>query len=123
VKHLLQEGALQSFRFSDPAQNVPLLGAVGVLQFEVFKYRLEHEYGAVARLEPAPYKFFRWVDESAGAASVVTESMLPPSCKLAFDSFNRKVVLFDSEWILKFFCERNPEVRLLSLPVSLNVPR
>ncbi len=119
VKHLLQEGALQSFHFSDPSQNIPLLGAVGVLQFEVFKYRLENEYGAVARLEPAPYKLFRWVDESGGAASVVTESMLPPSCKLALDAFNRKVVLFDSEWILKFFCERNSEVRLLSLPVLL----
>ena len=85
----------------------------------MFKYRLEHEYGAVARLEPAPYKMFRWVDESGGPASVVTESMLPPSCKLALDSSERKVLLFDSEWILKFFCERNPDVRLLSLPVSL----
>ncbi|MFA7257225.1 MAG: hypothetical protein WC047_06605, partial [Kiritimatiellales bacterium] len=119
VKHLLQEGALQSFHYADQAQNNPLLGAVGVLQFEVFKYRLENEYGATARLEPAPYKIIRWVDESAGPASVVTESMLPPSCRLMLDSSNRKVMLFDSEWIVKFFCERNPDVCLLNLPAKI----
>ena len=96
-----------------------LLGAVGVLQFEVFKYRLENEYGATARLEPAPYKIIRWVDESGGAASVVTESMMPPSCRLLLDSSNRKVMLFDSEWIVKFFCERNPDVCLHALPAAI----
>lgn len=119
VSHLLQEGALQSFHFADQAQNNLLLGAVGVLQFEVFRYRLENEYGATARLEPAPYKIIRWVDESAGPSSVVTESMLPPSCRMMLDSSNRKVVLFDSEWIVKFFCERNPDVCLLNLPSKI----
>jgi peptide chain release factor 3 len=116
LEHLLQEGALQVFRGPEQQQSTPLLGAVGALQFEVFKYRLETEYGASARLEPAPYRLIRWVDESAGGDSVVTESMLPPSCRLVFDAHHRKVVLFDSEWIVKYFCERNPAVRLLTLP-------
>jgi peptide subunit release factor RF-3 len=59
------------------------------------------------------------VDESGGPSSVVTESMLPPSCRLLLDSSDRKVMLFDSEWIVKFFCERNPDVSLLNLPAAI----
>jgi len=120
VNHLLQEGALQSFQFPGQAQNTPLLGAVGTLQFEVFKYRLENEYGATARLEPAPYKVIRWVDESAGGKSVVEESMLPSTCRLAQDASGRKVALFDTEWMLKYFCERNPDAKLLNLPQRIH---
>jgi peptide chain release factor 3 len=115
VNHLLQEGALQAFRFPGQAQSAPLLGAVGSLQFEVFKYRLETEYGATARLEPSPFSLIRWVDESEGGA-VLEDAMLPSTCRLAVDSRERKVALFDTEWMLKYFCERNPDVRLRDLP-------
>lgn len=115
VNHLLQEGALQSFRFPELSQSAPLLGAVGSLQFEVFKYRLETEYGATARLEPSPFSLIRWVDEQEGGP-VLEDSMLPSTCRLALDSSDRKVALFDTEWMLKYFCERNPDVRLLTLP-------
>jgi peptide chain release factor 3 len=116
VNHLLQEGALQAFRFPGQAQSMPLLGAVGRLQFEVFQHRLENEYGATARLEPTPFTLIRWVDESAEGAPEVTDAMLPSTCRLALDAHGRKVILFDTEWMLKYFCERNPEVHLLTLP-------
>jgi peptide chain release factor 3 len=119
VKHLLQEGALQSFRLADAAQNVPLLGAVGTLQFEVFKYRLENEYGATARLETAPYTMIRWVDESEGGDSVVADAMLPHGCRVAFDAAERKVILFHSKWSLNFFADQKPKVRLLELPATI----
>ena len=116
MRHLLQEGALQCYRFSDAYQNTPLLGAVGTLQFEVFKYRMEGEYGASVRLESSPYTLIRWVDESGEDAVEVTEAMLPQSCRMAFDMLDRKVLLFESEWLIKFLLERHPKVQLLSLP-------
>ena len=35
---------------------VPVLAAVGPLQFGVVQFRLESEYNAVSRLEPAPWQ-------------------------------------------------------------------
>ncbi len=116
MRHLLQEGALQCFRFAGPSQNTPLLGAVGTLQFDVFKYRMESEYGATIRLETAPYTLIRWVDETGDDAVEVTEAMLPQACRMAFDASDRKVLLFESEWLMKFFLERHPKARLLALP-------
>ena len=54
LAQLLKEGVASEFQLLDagPAQ-VPLLGAVGPLQFEVLQYRLEGEYAAETRLEPA----------------------------------------------------------------------
>lgn len=116
VQHLLQEGALQAFQYPDPARNVPLLGAVGSLQFEVFKYRLENEYGAVVRMEPASATLIRWVDK---AGEDVRDDMLPPGGRLMLDAAGRKVLLFDSEWVLKFFNDRNPKVLLRKLPSDI----
>jgi peptide chain release factor 3 len=116
TSHLLQEGALQAFSFDGHLQNTPLLGAVGVLQFDVFQYRMETEYGATVRLEPAPHSLIRWVDEPPGGNAAVNDMMMPSGCKTAFDSSGRRVVLFDTEWVMKYFCERNPGVSLLTLP-------
>jgi peptide chain release factor 3 len=116
VQHLLQEGALQAFQYLDPARNIPMLGAVGTLQFEVFKYRLENEYGAVVRMEPATSTVIRWVDPSGPP---VAEEMLPPGGKLMLDTTGRKVLLFDTEWVLKFFGDKHPDVVLLKLPAAI----
>ena len=116
VKHLLQEGALQEFRFPDAVQNVPLLGAVGSLQFDVFKYRLENEYNAAARLDPTPFTMIKWIDESEGEVDLGPDIMLPHGCRLALDASQRKAVLFHSEWSMRVFVDRKPDIRLQDLP-------
>ncbi len=37
-----------------------IVGVVGVLQFDVLKYRLENEYKVEIRLENLPYEYIRW---------------------------------------------------------------
>jgi len=54
-----EEGAIQVFR--PLAGGMLLLGAVGTLQFEVVAHRLQHEYGAAARMAPSRYSLARWV--------------------------------------------------------------
>src|SRR5882672_11360183 len=68
LDQLLQEGVVQSFTLKDASQRVPLLGAVGPLQFEVVQYRLQTEYGAESRLEQGPWKILRWVTTQNGAS-------------------------------------------------------
>ncbi len=59
LTQLGEEGAIQVFR--PHLGNMMLLGAVGILQFEVVAHRLQHEYAVAARIAPAKYQLARWV--------------------------------------------------------------
>ncbi|SER13174.1 peptide chain release factor 3 [Nitrosomonas sp. Nm51] len=59
LTQLGEEGAIQVFR--PHLGNMLLLGAVGILQFEVVAHRLQHEYAVAARIAPAKYQLARWV--------------------------------------------------------------
>ncbi|MDD4101787.1 MAG: peptide chain release factor 3 [Kiritimatiellae bacterium] len=118
LEHLLQEGAVQAFALKDSVQNVPLLGAVGVLQFDVLQYRLESEYGATSRLEPMPWKIIRWIASEDVAHEALRDGKLPIGCRLAEDSAGRTVALFNTEWELKYFCDKNPGLHLAKLPAA-----
>jgi peptide chain release factor 3 len=111
LDQLLQEGGVQSFLLHNAAQRVPLLGAVGPLQFDVVQYRLQTEYGAESRLEHGPWKLLRWV-----ASGQVNESMLPSGAGLATDVAGQTAILFTEQWACNFFTERNPEIILRTLP-------
>jgi peptide chain release factor 3 len=115
VDQLLQEGVVQGFYPRDSATQVPILAAVGPLQFEVFQYRLENEYGAEAELGHAEWKFVRWVDPSVDGAAL-TAVPLPVGTVAARDSRGQTVILFPGNWALNYFEEKNPSVKLGMLP-------
>jgi peptide chain release factor 3 len=56
---LAEEGAVQAFKPLLGSDYI--LGAVGVLQFEVTKHRLKEEYGAEIEYEPVNYAVARWI--------------------------------------------------------------
>jgi peptide chain release factor 3 len=114
LDHLLQEGVVQVFALKDAAQRLPLLGAVGPLQFEVLQHRLLAEYGADSRLELMSWKTVRWVP-TANAAAVVDKPLMG-GCQLAHDAHGNLVILFAGEWECRYFTERNPDTPLLRLP-------
>jgi peptide chain release factor 3 len=113
LDQLLQEGVVQSFQIVDSAQRVPLLGAVGPLQFEVVQYRMQTEYGAESRLEQGSWKVLRWAASDNGP---LEEILLPTGARLAKDVAGNFVILFPEQWACDFFAERNPKVRLTALP-------
>ncbi len=112
LEQLLQEGVVQSFLLKNSAQRVPLLGAVGPLQFDVVQYRLESEYGAQSRLESAPWQIIRWVENN----QPIDEDKLPSDSRLALDAAGQTVILFPQEWSCNYFAERHPEAKLLTVP-------
>ena len=59
LDQLSEEGATQVFRPLDG--NDIILGAVGVLQFDVVAHRLQHEYGVDCRFESVTVATARWV--------------------------------------------------------------
>ncbi|MDF2947172.1 MAG: peptide chain release factor 3 [Bacillales bacterium] len=107
VDQLAQEGAIQVYKneFNDV-----ILGAVGRLQFEVFEYRLKHEYNSDVRMEPVNYTVARWVktDNVKGLQRFQDSRSM-----LVFDRYGRPLFLFPNQFALDRFKERNEEIELV----------
>lgn len=114
LDQLLQEGVIQVFYLRDAGARVPLLAAVGPLQFEVVQYRLETEYSAPSRLESVPWEIVKWL--KAGTSNDALNAMkLPTGCRFAHDADDEPVILFPSNWTLNYFIRENPDVALYDL--------
>jgi len=115
LDQLLQEGVVQSFYMRDTAQRLPLLAAVGPLQFEVVQYRLESEYGAETRLESGSWDAVRWLEAETTPTSL-KDSVMPSGITFVHDAAGNPALLFPDSWSLKYFDERNPDVKLFTSP-------
>lgn len=117
MDHLLAENIVQAFQLKIPKNSMPLLGAVGPLQYEVLQYRLKDEYGADSYLNPMPWKILRWVESHSEAELT---PILPDGAGLALDDQDRLVMLFPSDWSFKYFKQTQPNVVLVDSP-SLSI--
>jgi peptide chain release factor 3 len=115
LDQLLQEGVVQGLRVQDSVRQTPLLAAVGPLQFEVVQYRLQSEYGAGSRLEPAPWGLMRWLKPDTDL-KLLEGTALPGGSAVAFDVLQQPVVLFPSEWALGYFQRQNKDIVLSDAP-------
>ena len=115
LDQLLQEGVIQVLHLANTASKVPLLAAVGPLQFEVTQYRLQAEYGAESRLEQAPWTVVRWLPPEMKEPDLEALS-LPTGARLAFDHDEHPVVLFSNDWSANYFTQTNKGVTLAMLP-------
>ncbi|MBZ0200200.1 MAG: peptide chain release factor 3 [Ignavibacteriaceae bacterium] len=114
LDQLLQEGVIQAFYLKNSHQKIPVLGAVGPLQFEVVQYRLQDEYGAESRLEQTNWRLMRWI--APEYENKENEIMLPAGAAWALDTKDRTAILFTSEWSLNYFKDKNPKIILSDIP-------
>ncbi|HSJ14888.1 MAG TPA: peptide chain release factor 3 [Longimicrobiales bacterium] len=103
LRQLSEEGAAQVFFATTHAGPEPLVGAVGRLQFEVLLHRLENEYGVSARLQPLSWSHARWV---TGPEEDIRRVGGASGRMLVFDSKQRPLILFDSDWSLRHTMSR-----------------
>jgi peptide chain release factor 3 len=111
LQQLLKEGVASEFQLLDTGgSSVPLLGAVGPLQFEVLQYRLEGEYAAETRIEQANWSLARWMKPKEGdPLAPEARPALSLGTALARDSNGWLVALLPSEWALKTFSDKNED--------------
>lgn len=100
VEQLSQEGVIQVYRPPKGRVGEMILGAVGQLQLEVMRHRLDAEYGVKVRLEPVRYRFARWVSRRDGGEVDLDELAKGQSGQVALDARDRPVVLFEGDWQL-----------------------
>lgn len=115
LDQLTQEGVVQVLYRPQAGTRVPILAAVGPLQFEVVQYRLENEYGAPSRIEPTDWKFLRWLSPELNEEQI-TSLLVPTGTAVVEDSHGQPAVLFPGDWALKYFLDKNPHVVLSDLP-------
>ncbi|RJQ63792.1 MAG: peptide chain release factor 3, partial [Desulfobacteraceae bacterium] len=106
---LTEEGAVQLFR---PVINSDfILGAVGLLQFDVIAARLAAEYGVEADYESVDYATARWV--SCSDKKRLKDFEKANQANIALDAEGNLAYLAVSEWRLKLAMEDWPEVVFL----------
>ncbi len=111
IEQLAQEGTVQLYRPPAGRYGDLVLGALGQLQFEVVKYRLEAEYGVEVRVEAQPWQLARWARRADGLP--LTAEALQDAIsegQVVLDVRDRLVVLFDREWALRSAEKFHPEL-------------
>ena len=123
LEQLLQEGVVQSFTAKNAPPGATLLAAVGPLQFEVVQWRLQSEYGAESRLTPTPWTVLRWVtipDAMKGPKGFdYSRLIVATGVSFGADRFDNPVALFPNDWTMRYFLEKNPELKLRDQPPEL----
>jgi peptide chain release factor 3 len=104
IEQLREEGAIQVFYAPEGSRAEPILAAVGQLQFEVTKYRLEAEYNVKTQLFGLPYGLAMRV---AGDRAAIEGATWPSNAKLVLDGDGRPIALFESDWSMRLAQEWN----------------
>ncbi|MEN8136038.1 MAG: peptide chain release factor 3 [Thermodesulfobacteriota bacterium] len=106
---LAEEGAVQVFRPILGSDYI--LGAVGVLQFDVTMARLKAEYGVNAIYEAINYSTARWI--TCDNRQKLDELKAKQQANLAMDAEGHLTYLADSNWRLTRTMELFPDITFL----------
>ena len=112
LDQLSEEGAVQLFFDRKRMERDPILGAVGMLQFEVTQYRLKAEYNAPVAFDRLPYSHARWVENATEEDLAKFERGSTSTCIL--DVEGRPLVLFESPWLLARAEADNPKLKFIA---------
>lgn len=116
ISQLSEEGAIQVFKQLDIGREELIIGAVGMLQFEVLEYRLKHEYGVDIKVQNLPYRYIRWVDNK----DIDPDSIyMSTDAMLVRDKNDSLVVLFVYEWGVQRFLDGNKSIKLKEMSADI----
>jgi len=107
IEQLVQEGTIQLYK--TPYFEDYIIGAVGELQFQVFEYRMKHEYKVDIEFNHMTHELARWVTKGK-----VTDDMTDNRKMLVNDQQGRQVLLFQNEFSLRWFHDKQPDIELAS---------
>lgn len=104
ITQIAQEGAIQIFQEFNSGMEEIIVGVVGVLQFDVLKYRLENEYNVEIRLDNLPYEHIRWIENKDIDLNTLTGTS---DMKKIKDLKGNPLLLFVNQWSIGMTAERN----------------
>ncbi|MEP6507007.1 MAG: peptide chain release factor 3, partial [Gemmatimonadales bacterium] len=112
LRQLTEEGAAQVFFTSgtDTTSPTPIVGAVGLLQFDVMLFRLETEYGVPCKFEPFSGRYPRWV---SGPTEDVERVARGQGTTLLFDAKGNPLLLFQDAWALRYAQDKEKTITFM----------
>ena len=113
LAQLSEEGTIQVFKQPGLGDLDAVVGAVGILQFEVLKFRLQHEYKVDVRLRSLNYKHARWVDGEGYDEAAMARADYAMALR---DKDDLPIVLFRNDWALNYCRTNQAELEFLSNP-------
>ena len=105
IEQIAQEGAIQIFKVPGYGLEEAIIGVVGTLQFDVFRYRMQSEYGVELYMSPLPYEHLRFILE---CPCPVKELDLANGTKVLEDYRGHNVLVFSGIWALNYVMKQNP---------------
>jgi peptide chain release factor 3 len=109
ITQIAQEGAIQIFQEFNTGMEEIIVGVVGVLQFDVLKFRLESEYGVEIRLENLAFEHIRWIENKGIDVSKLS---VTSDTKKVRDMKGNPLLLFVHSWSIQTVLDRNKELKL-----------
>ncbi len=109
ITQIAQEGAIQIFQEFNTGMEEIIVGVVGVLQFDVLKYRLENEYNVEIKLENLPYEHIRWIENKEIDLNKIIGTS---DMKKIKDLKGNPLLLFVNAWSVGMTLDRNKELIL-----------
>jgi len=106
IRQLTDEGVAQLFVRELGSKKI--IGTVGELQFDVIKYRLEHEYGA--KCEFRSMKYFKACWLTSENEDQLNEFIRIKANEIVKDKDGNDVFLAPSEWILNLERQNYPDI-------------
>jgi len=112
ITQIEEEGGIQLFYPVSSGSREPIMAAVGVLQFDVVTSRLEAEYNVETIMEPLTFTAARWVSGDDAEISAIGSGR---GRMRAEDRDGRPVILFSTEWDLRYAEENAKDVTFSAL--------
>jgi len=110
IQQIAEEGVVQVF-WPRGGAPLPILGAVGKLQFEVLQHRLNDEYACAVLLESRNFQMVRWLLGGWPEPNRYWG-------ELAEDGDGNPVILFENDWQRRTTAEKNPGLEFLLHPLD-----
>lgn len=107
ISQLSDEGVAQLF--TKQYGNIKIVGTVGELQFDVFKFRLLHEYGAHCTFHTMNFFKAFWI--SSELKESLEKFIDQKNQNIVYDKIKHPVFMAESDWHLKITKEAYPEIR------------
>ncbi len=104
IEQIAQEGAIQIFQEYNTGMEEIIVGVVGVLQFDVLKYRLNNEYNVEIGLENLPYEHIRWIENEEIDMDRISGTS---DMKKIRDLKGRPLLLWINSWSIGMTLDRN----------------
>jgi len=104
ITQIAQEGAIQIFQEYNTGMEEIIVGVVGVLQFDVLKFRLENEYNVEIKMENLPYEHIRWIENEGIDLDKISGTS---DMKKIKDLKGNPLLLFVNAWSVGMTLERN----------------